>query len=42
MADLPGAHQERFTAEDTDVLVRAIKDREITFYGKVRAVFSLH
>ena len=24
-ADLPGAHQERVTAEETDVLVRAVK-----------------
>ena len=28
-ADLPGARQ-RFTAEETDVLVRAVKDREVT------------
>lgn len=28
--DLPGARQERFTAEETDVLVRAVKHREVT------------
>ena len=32
-ADLPGARQERFTADETDVLVRAVKDREVTLYG---------
>ena len=36
MADLPGARQERFTAEETDVLVRAVKDREVTLYGDGR------
>ncbi|CAM4578864.1 unnamed protein product [Leuciscus chuanchicus] len=36
MADLPGARLERFTAEDTDVLVRAVKDREVMLYGDGR------
>ena len=36
MADLPGARQERFTAEETDVLVRAVKDRELTLHGDGR------
>ena len=26
----------RFTAEETDVLVRAVKDREVTLYGDRR------
>ena len=26
----------RFTAEETDVLVRAVKDREVTLYGDAR------
>ncbi|CAL8359886.1 unnamed protein product [Merluccius merluccius] len=29
MADLPGARQERFNAEETNVLVRAVKDRQV-------------
>ena len=33
MADLPGARQEGFTAEETNVLVTAVKDREVTLYG---------
>ena len=33
MADLPGAPQEQFTAKETDVLVRAVKHREVTLYG---------
>jgi len=33
LANLPGARQERFTAEETDVLVRAVKDREVTLNG---------
>ena len=36
MAYLPGARQERFTAEETDVLVRAVKDREVVLYGDGR------
>ncbi|ROL48895.1 Myb-related transcription factor, partner of profilin [Anabarilius grahami] len=32
----PGARQERFTAEETDVLVRAVKDREVVLYGDGR------
>ena len=36
MANLPGARQERFTAEETDVLVRAVKDREVALYGDGR------
>ena len=36
MADLPGARQERFTAEETDVLVGAVKDREVTLNGDGR------
>ena len=36
MANLPGACQERFTAEETDVLVRAVKDPEVAFYGDGR------
>ena len=39
-ADFPGARQERFPAEETDVLDRAVKDREVTLYGKGKAVFS--
>ena len=36
MADLPGARKERFTTDETDVLVRAVKDREMTLYGDGR------
>ena len=36
MADLPGARQERFTAEETNVLIRAVKDREVILYGDGR------
>ena len=36
MANLPGARQERFTAEETDVLVRAVKDQEVALYGDGR------
>ena len=36
MADLPGACQERFNAEETNVLVRAVKDREVALYGDGR------
>ena len=36
MADLPGARQERFNAEETNVLVRAVKDREVALYGDGR------
>ncbi|XP_059926935.1 myb-related transcription factor, partner of profilin-like [Gadus macrocephalus] len=36
MADLPGARKERFTREETDLLVRAVKDREMTLYGDGR------
>ena len=36
MADFPGARQERFTAEETDVLVRPVKDGEVTLYGDGR------
>jgi len=31
MADLLGARQKRLTAEETDVLVRAVKDGEVTY-----------
>ena len=40
MANLPGAHQERFTAEETDVFVRAVKDREVALYGDGRKQIS--
>ena len=33
MANLPDARQEQFTAEETDVLVRAVKDGEVALYG---------
>ena len=33
MVDLPGARQERFTTDETDVLVRVVKDREMTVVG---------
>ncbi|CAL8387489.1 unnamed protein product [Boreogadus saida] len=36
MADLPGARSERFTPEETDVLVRAVKDREMSLNGDGR------
>ena len=36
MENLPGARQERFTAEETDVLVRAVKDQEVALYGDGR------
>lgn len=36
MVNLPGARQERFTVEETDVLVRAVKDREVALYGDER------
>jgi len=36
MADLPGTRNERFTSEETDVLVRAVKDREVSLYGDGR------
>ena len=36
MADLLGARQERFTTDETDVLVRAVKDREMPLYGDGR------
>lgn len=36
MADLPGARLERFTAEETDVLVRTVKSREMILYGDAR------
>ena len=36
MANLPGVRQERFTAEETDVLFRAVKDREGALYGDGR------
>ena len=36
MADLPGTLQERFTTDETDVLGRAVKDREMTLYGDGR------
>ena len=36
MAGLPGARNERFTTEDTDVLVRAVKERELALYGDGR------
>ncbi|KAK0136984.1 Myb-related transcription factor, partner of profilin [Merluccius polli] len=36
MADLPGARQERFNAEETNVLVRAVKDRQVALYGDGR------
>ena len=36
MADLPGARQEQFNAEETNVLVRAVKDREVALYGDGR------
>ena len=36
MADLPGARQERFTSDETDVLARAVKDREMPLYGDGR------
>ena len=32
MANLPGARQQRFTTEETGVLVRAVKDREVALY----------
>ena len=38
-ADLPGARQEQFTAEETNVLIRVVK---VTLYGKGRSVFSFH
>ena len=41
MADLPGARQERFNAEETNVLVRAVKDREVALYGDGRNPFSV-
>ena len=36
MADLPGTLQERFTTDETDVLARAVKDREMPLYGDGR------
>ena len=36
MAGLPGARNDRFTTEDTDVLVRAVKERELALYGDGR------
>ncbi|KAF1380252.1 hypothetical protein PFLUV_G00184900 [Perca fluviatilis] len=36
MADLPGARHEQFTSEETDILVRAVKDNEVTLYGDGR------
>ncbi|CAM4451386.1 unnamed protein product [Leuciscus chuanchicus] len=36
MADLPDTRQERFTAEETDDLIRTVKDREVTLYGDGR------
>uniref|UniRef100_A0A8C9ZWJ2 Myb/SANT-like DNA-binding domain-containing protein n=1 Tax=Sander lucioperca TaxID=283035 RepID=A0A8C9ZWJ2_SANLU len=36
MVNLPGARQEWFTAEETDIHVRAVKDREVTLYGDGR------
>ena len=36
MADLPGTRQERFNAEETNILVRAVKDREVALYGDGR------
>ena len=36
MADFPGARHERFTAEETDVLVRAVKDNKMILYGDGR------
>ena len=36
MENLPGVRQERFTAEETDVLVTAVKDREVALYGDGR------
>ena len=36
MADLPGVRQERFSAEETDMLVRAVEDREVMLYGDGR------
>ena len=33
MADLPGGKKERFTAEETDLLVREVKAREQKIYG---------
>ena len=36
MANLPGARQERSIAEETDVLVRVVKAREVALYGDGR------
>ena len=36
MVNLPGARQERFTAEETDILIRVVKDHEVALYGDGR------
>ena len=40
MANLPGARQERFTAEETAVFVRAVKDQEVALYGDVTQPYN--
>ncbi|XP_048883472.1 uncharacterized protein LOC125750125 isoform X2 [Brienomyrus brachyistius] len=36
MADMPGSRKERFSAEETDLLVHEVKAREQTIYGNSR------